>query len=142
MPIDRTETQRPATASNDVDHDDRTSDLPVLDDLILTEFLRVQHPDCPADFVPQFQEMTRYRLTLALRSAEDGNWTAMAASIREMGSEAGSLGLRRWEAQCGKIVALCEEGRTDAAGSLVGGLQQYCLEGVDALRTFIQANST
>ena len=142
MPIRRTDPQRTAPASSEVDHDDRASDLPILDAPTLTNFLSVQRSDYSTDFVPHFQEMTRYRLTAALRAAEDGNWTAVAASIRDMGSEAESLGLRRWEAQCRKIEARCAEGQTDAAGSLVSGLQQYCLEGVDAVRSFVHTNNT
>lgn len=119
----------------------QTSDLPVLDAQILADFIAGQAKDFPTYFVPQFQEMTRYRLTSASRAAEEGNWAAVAGSIGEMGSEAGSLGLLRWEAQCRKIEALCADGRTDEVGKLIGGLQDYCLEGVDAVRRFAKTGS-
>ncbi len=124
------------TASNDVNQDDRIGDLPILNSLTLQNFLDGQHSNFLKDFAPHFQEMTRYRLTAASRAAEEGNWTAVVSSVREMGLEAKSLGLLRWEAQCRKIETFCADGRTDAAGRTVGDLQQYCLEGVDAVRRF------
>ena len=138
MPISQSEPlpSESEPASNAVNQDDRISDLPILDAPTLQSFVSEQRSNFMKDFVPHFQEMTRYRLTAASRAAEEGNWTAVASSIREMGSEAKSLGLLRWEAQCRKIEVLCAEGRTDAAGGLVGELQQYCLEGVDAVRRF------
>lgn len=139
MPISQSEPRpsAPEPASNGGDPDDRIGDLPILDAPTLQSFLSEQRSNFLKDFAPHFQEMTRYRLTAASRAVEEGNWTAVASSIREMGSEAKSLGLARWEAQCRKIEALCAEGRTDEAGTLVGELQPYCLEGVDAVRRFV-----
>ncbi len=134
-----TPSSAPELASDDVDCSASHDDLPVLDAPTLRDSLSRRDSGFSADFVRHFQEMTRYRLTAASRAAEDGNWTAVASTIGEMGIEAESLGLRRWQAQCRKIEALCAEGRTEAAGSLIGGLQEYCLEGVDALRAFVQA---
>lgn len=139
MPISQSEPRPSASepASNDGNQDVRISELPILDAPTLQDFLDGQHPNFLKDFAPHFQEMTRYRLTAASRAAEEGNWAAVASSIREMGSEAKSLGLVRWEAQCRRIEALCAEGRTDEAGTLVGELQPYCLEGVDVVRRFV-----
>jgi len=138
MPISQSEF-RPSASEPESDlanQDDPISDLPILDAPTLRSFLSEQRADFLKDFVPHFQEMTRYRLTAASRAAEEGNWTAVASSVREMGLEAKSLGLLRWEAQCRKIETFCADGRTDAAGRTVGDLQQYCLEGVDAVRRF------
>lgn len=144
MPKSQNETppQVSGLPSSDVDEADRDSGLPILDAPTLRNSLSGPGSDFSTDFVRHFQEMTRYRLTAASRAAEEGNWAAVASTIREMGSEAESLGLKRWEAQCRKIEALCAEGRTESAGTFVGGLQEYCLEGVDAVRTFVQTNST